>query len=71
MKLGSDRISQIVQSLRNFARLDEAELKAVDLHSGIESTLLILQHRLQASGNKPEVRVVKEYGNSTSGELLS
>ncbi|KAF3885804.1 MULTISPECIES: trifunctional serine/threonine-protein kinase/ATP-binding protein/sensor histidine kinase [Nostocales] len=63
MKVGSDRISQIVLSLRNFSRLDEAELKAVNLHSGIESTLLILQHRLQASENQPEVRVVKEYGN--------
>ncbi|BAY08541.1 trifunctional serine/threonine-protein kinase/ATP-binding protein/sensor histidine kinase [Calothrix sp. NIES-2098] len=62
MKVGSDRISQIVLSLRNFSRLDEAEIKAVDLHSGIESTLLILHHRLQASENKPEVRVVKEYG---------
>ena len=63
MKVGSDRISKIVQSLRNFVRLDEAEIKAVDLHSGIESTLLILQHRLQASENQPEVRVIKEYGN--------
>ncbi|WP_366932917.1 AAA family ATPase [Nostoc sp. JL31] len=63
MKIGSERISKIVQSLRNFARLDEAEIKAVDLHSGIESTLLILQHRLQASENKPEVRVIKEYGD--------
>ncbi|WP_414517211.1 AAA family ATPase [Nostoc sp. PCC 9305] len=63
MKVGSDRISKIVQSLRNFVRLDEAEIKAVDLHSGIESTLLILQHRLQASENQPEVRVIKEYGD--------
>ncbi|RCJ23467.1 serine/threonine protein kinase [Nostoc sp. ATCC 43529] len=63
MKGGSNRISQIVQNLRNFARLDEAEIKAVDLHSGIESTLLILQHRLLASENQPEVRVIKEYGN--------
>ncbi|WP_445633572.1 histidine kinase [Nostoc sp. DSM 114161] len=63
MKLGSNRISQIVLSLRNFSRLDEAEIKAVNLHSGIESTLLILQHRLQASTNKPEVRVIKEFGN--------
>ncbi|BAY27878.1 serine/threonine protein kinase with two-component sensor domain [Calothrix sp. NIES-2100] len=63
MKVGSDRISQIVLSLRNFSRLDEAEIKAVDLHSGMESTLLILQNRLQASENKPEIRVVKEYGN--------
>ncbi|MDZ8185756.1 MAG: AAA family ATPase [Nostoc sp. ChiSLP02] len=63
MKLGSDRISKIVLSLRNFSRLDEAEIKAVNLHSGIESTLLILQYRLQASTNKPEIRVIKEYGN--------
>jgi predicted ATPase/signal transduction histidine kinase len=63
MKGGSNRISQIVQNLRNFARLDEAEIKAVDLHSGIESTLLILQHRLQVSENQPEVRVIKEYGD--------
>ncbi|MEH1778676.1 MAG: AAA family ATPase [Nostoc sp.] len=63
MKVGSERISKIVQSLRNFARLDEAEIKAVDLHSGIESTLLILQHRFQASENQPEVRVIKEYGD--------
>ncbi|MBD2683098.1 MULTISPECIES: ATP-binding sensor histidine kinase [Nostoc] len=63
MKVGSERISQIVQSLRNFSRLDEAEIKAVDLHSGIESTLLILQHRLQASRNQPQVQLFKEYGN--------
>ncbi|MEH2134192.1 MAG: AAA family ATPase [Nostoc sp.] len=63
MKVGSERISKIVQSLRNFARLDEAEIKAVDLHSGIESTLLILQHRLQSAENQPEVRVIKEYGD--------
>ncbi|MDF5708517.1 MAG: AAA family ATPase [Nostoc sp. S4] len=63
MTVGSDRISQIVQSLRNFARLDESEIKTVDLHSGMESTLLILQHRLLPSENQPEVRLIKEYGN--------
>lgn len=63
IKVGSDRISQIVLSLRNFARLDESALKTVDLHSGIDSTLLLLQNRLQASDNQPEVQVVKEYGN--------
>ncbi|MDZ8026501.1 MAG: histidine kinase dimerization/phospho-acceptor domain-containing protein [Nostoc sp. DedQUE11] len=63
MKLGSDRISRIVQSLRNFVRLDEAEIKAIDLHTGIESTLLILQHRLAAFKNQPEVLVIKKYGN--------
>ena len=43
--------------------LDESSIKQVDLHSGIESTLLILQNRLQAGENKPEIKVVKEYGN--------
>ena len=47
MKLGTDRIRQIVLSLRNFSRMDEADFKAVDIHEGIDSTLLILQHRLK------------------------
>ena len=63
MKAGSDRISQIIQSLRNFSRLDEADMKAVDLHTGIESTLLILQTRLRLSDGKSEIQVIKEYGN--------
>ena len=63
MKIGSDRISQVVRSLRDFSRLDESELKNVDLHAGINSTLLILQHRLQALENQPEIAVVKNYGN--------
>ncbi|MGQ4646674.1 ATP-binding protein [Lyngbya aestuarii] len=58
MKLGVDRIRQIVVSLRNFSRLDEAEMKAVDIHEGIESTLLILNNRLKNS-----VEVIKQYGN--------
>lgn len=62
MKLGADRIRQIVLSLRNFSRLDESEFKAVDLHEGIESTLLILQHRLkQHDPNRPEIQIVREY----------
>ena len=60
MKLGTDRIRQIVLSLRNFSRLDEAEVKAVDLHEGIDSTLLILQHRLKAES--PKIEIIKEYG---------
>jgi signal transduction histidine kinase len=62
MKLGTDRIRQIVLSLRNFSRLDEAEVKAVDLHEGIDNTLLILQHRLKASTEFPTIEIVKEYG---------
>lgn len=63
MKLGADRIRQIVLSLRNFSRLDEAEIKAVDLHEGIDSTLLILQHRLKTMHPTfPHIQIVKEYG---------
>lgn len=46
MRMGTNRIREIVLSLRNFSRLDEAEFKAVDIHEGIDSTLLILQYRL-------------------------
>jgi PAS domain S-box-containing protein len=63
MRIGTERIRQIVLSLRIFSRMDEAECKNVDLHEGIDSTLLILQHRLKASGHRPETRVVKDYGN--------
>jgi two-component system, NtrC family, sensor kinase len=63
MKMGTERIQEIVQSLRTFARMDEAELKAVDLHTGIDSTLLILQHRLKARPERPEIEIVKDYGD--------
>ncbi|WP_442948383.1 ATP-binding protein [Nostoc sp.] len=59
--VGANRIHQIVLSLRNFSRLDEAEIKPVDIHSGIDSTLLILQHRLNNSKH-PEIKVVQKYG---------
>ncbi|KAF3885236.1 MULTISPECIES: MASE1 domain-containing protein [Nostocales] len=62
MKLGTDRIRQIVLSLRNFSRMDEAEFKEVDIHAGIDSTLMILQHRLKATSEKPEIEVIKNYG---------
>jgi signal transduction histidine kinase len=63
MKLGTDRILEIVQGLRNFSRLDESNLKAVDVHTGIESTLLILQHRLKAQPEHAGIQVIKEYGD--------
>ncbi len=63
MQLGADRIRQIVLSLRNFSRLDEAEMKPVDLHEGIDNTLLILQHRLKAKNQSVDIQVVKEYGD--------
>ncbi|HEY9874921.1 MAG TPA: ATP-binding protein, partial [Candidatus Obscuribacterales bacterium] len=63
MKMGTDRIREIVLSLRNFSRLDEAEMKQVDIHEGINSTLLILQNRLKAKPNHPDIKIVKDYGN--------
>jgi signal transduction histidine kinase len=62
MKVGADRINQIVLSLRNFSRHDEAEMKSVDIHEGIDSTLMILQNRLKAQGGNPEITVIKDYG---------
>ncbi|MBE8999330.1 GAF domain-containing protein [Nostoc sp. LEGE 12447] len=62
MKMGAERISQLVLSLRIFSRLDEAGIKPVDLHEGIDSTLLILQHRLQPQTNSFAIEVVKQYG---------
>ncbi|GAB4134137.1 MAG: hypothetical protein Fur0046_05660 [Cyanobacteria bacterium J069] len=61
MKLGTDRIRQIILSLRNFSRMDEAEFKAVDIHEGIDSTLMILQHRLKAKPECPEIEIIKDY----------
>ncbi|MEG4024547.1 response regulator [Microcoleus sp. S13C4] len=61
MRIGADRIEEIVRSLRNFSRLDQAELKAVDIHEGIESTLMILQHRLKDEADQRIIKVVKEY----------
>lgn len=67
MKMGANRIRSIVLSLRNFSRLDESEKKPVDIHDGIDSTLLILHNRLGSVGEgnfgKPEIQVIKEYGN--------
>jgi two-component system, NtrC family, sensor kinase len=63
MKMGTDRIRDIVLSLRNFSRMDEADFKQVDIHQGIDSTLLILQHRLKGQSDYPAIEVVKDYGN--------
>jgi signal transduction histidine kinase len=62
MQVGAERIQEIVQSLKLFSRLDEAELKPTDIHEGIDNTLLILQHRLRAVGNAGEIEVIKDYG---------
>jgi PAS domain S-box-containing protein len=62
MQIGAERIRQIVHSLRNFSRLDEKDLKSVDIHKGIDNTLLILQHRLKQNGNRLAIEVIKDYG---------
>ncbi|MEM6839508.1 MAG: ATP-binding protein [Cyanobacteria bacterium P01_C01_bin.120] len=63
MKVGTDRIRQIVLSLRNFSRMDEAELKHVDIHEGIDSTLMILQHKLKAKSDRPAIEIIKDYAD--------
>jgi signal transduction histidine kinase len=63
MKVGTERIHQIVLLLRNFSRLDQAEKKSVDIHEGIDSTLLLLQHRLKATAERPTIELIKEYGD--------
>lgn len=63
VKVGTDRIRQIVLSLRNFSRLDQAEVKPVNIHDGIDSTLVILQHRLKAKPENQAIQIIKEYGD--------
>ena len=63
MKVGTQRIRDIVLSLRNFSRLDEADFKQVDIHQGIDSTLLILQNRLKQKAE--EIIIIKEYKKLT------
>jgi signal transduction histidine kinase len=61
MGTGATRIRDIVLSLRNFSRLDESEQKVVDLHEGLDSTLLLLQHRFNRAADQPQIRLVKDY----------
>lgn len=63
MKVGADRIRSIVSSLRIFSRMDEAEMKAVDIHEGIDSTLMILQNRLKQQSDRSEIQLIKTYGS--------
>jgi light-regulated signal transduction histidine kinase (bacteriophytochrome) len=63
MKIGTERIRQIVLSLRNFSRLDQAEMKPVDIHEGIDSTLQILHYRVKPRPDSPGIDIVKEYSN--------
>ncbi|MFN6568046.1 ATP-binding protein [Dendronalium sp. ChiSLP03b] len=61
MDTGANRIQEIVLSLRNFSRHDEAEIKQVNIHEGIDSTLLLLQHRLNPNRDRPVIQIIKEY----------
>jgi PAS domain S-box-containing protein len=63
MKVGAERICEIVYSLRNFSRIAEAEMKAVDIHEGINSTLMILRNRVKARGENPGIQIIKNYGD--------
>lgn len=71
MQEGTTRIRDIVQSLRTFSRLDEASFKAVDIHAGIDSTLAILQSRLQEQPHRPAIHLIKQYGNLPSVECYA
>lgn|GEM_PF-6292215 len=63
MQIGADRIRKIVLSLRNFARLDESEIKAVNIHEGLDSTLTIVRHRLTDRTGRFAIEVIKNYGD--------
>ncbi|WP_293128104.1 ATP-binding sensor histidine kinase [Microcoleus sp. bin38.metabat.b11b12b14.051] len=71
MQLGTDRIRDIMQSLRNFSRVDGNDKKLADIHAGIESTLMILQHRLKANAERPAIQLIKEYGDLPAVECFS
>ncbi|MBD0336117.1 MAG: hypothetical protein ICV62_11560 [Cyanobacteria bacterium Co-bin13] len=63
MEHGASRIRDIVTALRNFSRLDEAELKSVRLTDGLEDALQLLRHRLAATVERPEIRILRQYAD--------
>ncbi|MEG5036193.1 PAS domain S-box protein [Microcoleus sp. AT3-D2] len=71
MSMGVERICQIVQSLRNFSRHDDSQMKPINLHEGIDSTLLILNHRLKGNGEKPPIQIVKQYAELPTVECFA
>lgn len=62
MDVGAQRITEIVKSLRSFSRLDEAAFKVADIHDGIDSTLMILQHRFKRMPTREDIQIKKDYG---------
>jgi two-component system, NtrC family, sensor kinase len=71
MQVGTNRIRDIVFSLRNFSRLDEAGFKVVNLHEGIDNTLLILHHRFEATADRAAIQVIKNYGDLPNVECCA
>jgi signal transduction histidine kinase len=63
MKLGAERIMEVSVSLRNFSRSDSILKIRANIHDGLDSSLVILRHRLKAAGTRPAITVIKEYGN--------
>ncbi|HEY9727114.1 MAG TPA: ATP-binding protein [Chroococcales cyanobacterium] len=68
IQVGTNRIHQLVRSLQNFSRKDRGQKEPADIHKAIDDTLSILQHRLQARGDRPAIKIVKEYRNLPSVE---
>ncbi len=71
MKVGTKRIEQIILSLRNFSRLDESDKKLVDIHEGIDSTLVILQSRFKNDQLGESINIIKEYGELSQVECYA
>ncbi|MGL5196772.1 MAG: ATP-binding protein, partial [Chroococcales cyanobacterium] len=71
MKVGAERIRQIVLTLRNFSRMDESEMKPVNIHEGIDSTLLILQNRLKPKAQYPRIEIIEEYSDLPAVECFA
>lgn len=63
LSIGAERIRELVLSLRNFSRLDESETKSVDIHEGIESTLVMLAHRTKATSARPDIEIARAFGS--------
>ena len=63
MEQGTDRVKEIVIALRTFSRLDESERKTVDIHPGLDSAILLVQHRLSTTPNRLAIQLIREYSN--------
>ncbi|MGV0028380.1 hybrid sensor histidine kinase/response regulator [Phormidesmis priestleyi] len=71
MELGAERIQEISNSLRNFSRLDSDQVTSTNLHENIESVLVILRHRFKPIGDRPEIKIIKQYDSIPSVDCYS